>query len=121
VFTLPFAQRLRDFVSNGISFIYLQANYLEWQLQDSLTRQQQFNCHKTLWERLHASNQQSIPDCSSSHWDEYKEKILSFCPSDGLLCDIFLKDFEKQKDLYENAMRSTTASCLMADHTFKVS
>ena len=89
-FTLPFAQRLRDFVSNGISFIYLQANYLEWQLQDSLTRQQQFNCHKTLWERLHASNQQSIPDCSSLCWDEYKEKILSFCPSDDLLCDIFL-------------------------------
>lgn len=50
----------------------------------------------------------------------HRQRMIKLCPSDDLLCDIFLKDFESRKCLYEEAMRSTTANALMADHTFKV-
>ncbi len=58
--------------------------------------------------------------CSENMWITYRERVIKLCPSDDLLCDIFLKAFENQKTMYEKVMCETTATSLMADHTFKV-
>lgn len=120
-FTLDFAHRLRDFLSNGVSFNYLQANYIERQLQDFTDRKERYNCHRILWAKICSSTEDIITDESSEEiWSKYKQKIIGLCPSDDLLGDIFVKDFEDRKSKYEDAMRATTATALMADHTFKV-
>ena len=123
-FTNSYAQRLRDSVSNGISFNHLQSNYIEWQLQDCAERKQRFDWHKTLWDNDNTDITEQDGTLSNEYEDIFnmhRQRMIELCPSDDLLCDIFLKDFESRKSLYEEAMRLTqTTNALMADHTFKV-
>jgi hypothetical protein len=53
-------------------------------------------------------------------FQDHLESLIDLCPSDDFLCDLFLKDFEKKRNIYEQDTASLTANALMADHTFKV-
>ncbi len=123
--TNNFVQNLRRAVSNGVSFHHIQADYLQLQLQECVLRKEQFIWHKNLWERTRllgvpAATTQDVTEFDEEPWNTFKEMLINICPSDDLLCDVFLKDFNERKILYEEAMKTIPAKSLMADHTFKV-
>lgn len=69
-------------------------------------------------------SEQSIQEYSAESTEElfstFKDFVIGLCPSDHLLCDVFLKDSQDRKVMFEESMRLTSARELMADHTFKV-
>ena len=116
-----FLQYLRRSVSNGISFHNIQADYIQLQLQLCMLRKEQFLWHIGLRDKTkRMSTVQDIVEADERPWAIFKEMLTGICPSDDLICDVFLKDFDDRKILYEHAMKSVPAKSLMADHTFKV-
>ena len=57
---------------------------------------------------------------AETFFSQMLELLESCCPCDDTLTDLFLKDFQLNKAVYEQEMRSSTARAVMADHTFKV-
>lgn len=53
--------------------------------------------------------------------DEMVQHYLYTAPSSELLIDIFLDNFEKHKNVFEECMKSLTAESISTDHTFKIS
>lgn len=64
--------------------------------------------------------QEYLKESTEELFSTFQDFLIRMCPSDDLLCDIFLKDFQDGKVDFEESMRSTSARALMADHTFKV-
>lgn len=86
-----------------------------------MEKQWQFRRHCELRQRtLGQTALESSEESTKEAFDTFRDFVIGLCPSDDLLCDIFLKDFQDQKDLYEESMRSTSVRALVADHTFKV-
>ena len=124
--TNSFVHYLRRSVSNGVSFHQVQADYLQLQLEVCMLRKEQFVWHKNFWEKTRLTEvatpvMQQNAEIDEEPWNIFRDMLINIFPSDDLLCDIFLKDFNERKSLYDEAMKSISAKSLMADHTFKVS
>jgi len=120
-FTPSFVKKIKDHITNGLSFSLLQATYIENQLERCARRREQFENHCDLYQKLlEKSLEDETMDSVDSQFDDYQTFLINLFPSDDLLCDIFWKYFTEKRALYEHAMRKITAKSLMADHTFKV-
>lgn len=120
-FTLSFVKRLRSYISHGLSFNMFQSTYMEHQLEYCMEKKWEFRRHCDLRRKI---SEQSIQEYSVESTEElfstFKDFVIGMCPSDDLLCDVFLKDSQDRKVMFEESMRLTSARELMADHTFKV-
>lgn len=95
--------------------------HMESQLEDCMEKQWQFRRHCELRQRILGQTAlESSEESTKEAFDTFRDFVIGLCPTDDSLCDIFLKDFQDQKDLYEESMRSTSVRALVADHTFKV-
>ena len=125
-YTRDFVEELKKAVSSGVSFSRFAAAYIE-KIVDlvSSAEARYWNDLAHFRDRLQHNESSSNPIKESSSkaeslFLEMLELLQSCCPCDGTLVDLFLKDFQLNKALYEQEMRSSTARALMADHTFKV-
>lgn len=125
-YTRDFVEELKRAVSSGVSFKRFQAAYIEKIVDLVSSAEVRFwNDLAHFRDRLqHNEGSINLMKESSSKAETLFFKILelleSCCPCDDTLADLFLKDFQLNRAVYEQEMRSSTAHALMADHTFKV-
>lgn len=98
-FTLPFAQRLRDSASNGVSFNHFQANYMECQMQNCMEIKERFFLHNTLWESSGNAEDEhgtAIAQLFELAMNDYRDKIVNFVQAMICYATFFLKIFKTE-------------------------
>lgn len=125
-YTREFIEELKREISCGVSFRRFQAAYIEKVVDLVSSAEVRYWNDLGHFRRRLQHNQSSATSITESSkkaetlFNEMLQLLQSCCPCDDTLTDLFLKDFQSNRVVYEQEMRSSTARALMADHTFKV-